>query len=88
MKRYEAKQFARLKGLSGISDGLLQDHFKLYEGYVKNVNEITAQLEALAKEGKAKWTGAITGGNIAGDIVWTKKDGTEMRYSYKGEKKM
>ena len=22
------------------------------------------------KEGKAKWTGTITGGNIAGDIVW------------------
>ena len=56
MKRYEPKQFTRLKGLSGISDGLLQDHFKLYEGYVKNVNEITAQLEALAKEGKAKGT--------------------------------
>jgi len=54
MKRYEAKQFPRLKGLSGISDGLLQDHVKLYEGYVKNVNELTAQLEGLHKEGKAK----------------------------------
>src|SRR5690242_4170605 len=56
MKRYEPKQFPRLKGLSGISDGLLQDHFKLYEGYVKNVNELTAQLEGLLKEGKAKGT--------------------------------
>ena len=27
MKRYEPKQFPRLKGLSGISDALLQDHF-------------------------------------------------------------
>ena len=42
MKPYEAKQFPRMKGLSGISDGLLQDHYKLYEGYVKNVNELTA----------------------------------------------
>ncbi len=49
MKRYEPKRFPRLKGLSGISDGLLQDHFKLYEGYVKNVNELTVHLEALAK---------------------------------------
>jgi superoxide dismutase len=32
-KRYEPKNFPRLKGLSGISDSLLQDHFKLYEGF-------------------------------------------------------
>lgn len=56
MKRYEPKQFPRLKGLSGISDTLLQDHFKLYEGYVKNVNELTTQLDALLKEGKGKGT--------------------------------
>jgi Fe-Mn family superoxide dismutase len=41
MKRYEPEQFPRLKGLSGISDGLLQDHLKLYEGYLKNTNELT-----------------------------------------------
>ena len=47
MKRYEPKPFPRMKGLSGISDGLLQDHIKLYEGYVKNTNELNAQLEGL-----------------------------------------
>ncbi|MCA1826141.1 MAG: Fe-Mn family superoxide dismutase [Myxococcales bacterium] len=56
MKRYEPKQFPRLKGLSGISDGLLQDHLKLYEGYVKNTNELNSQLEGLLKDGKAKGT--------------------------------
>jgi Fe-Mn family superoxide dismutase len=56
MKRYEPKQFPRLKGLSGISDTLLQDHFKLYEGYVKNTNELNIQLEAMLKNGKAKGT--------------------------------
>jgi Fe-Mn family superoxide dismutase len=56
MKRYEPKQFPRLKGLSGISDALLADHFKLYEGYVKNTNELNTQLEALLKNGKAKGT--------------------------------
>src|SRR5947209_9985166 len=55
-KRYEPKHFPRLKGLSGISDTLLQDHLKLYEGYVKNVNELNTQLDALLKEGKAKGT--------------------------------
>ena len=52
-KRYEAKPFPQLKGLAGISDGLLQDHLKLYEGYVSNVNELTGQLAALTREGKA-----------------------------------
>jgi Fe-Mn family superoxide dismutase len=56
MKRYEPKQFPKLKGLSGISDALLQDHLKLYEGYVKNTNDLVAQREALLKAGKAKGT--------------------------------
>jgi superoxide dismutase, Fe-Mn family len=54
MKRYQPKQFPRLKGLSGISEALLQDHLKLYEGYVKNTNELRAQLDGMLKEGKAK----------------------------------
>jgi Fe-Mn family superoxide dismutase len=56
MKRYEPRHFPRLKGLSGISDGLLADHLKLYEGYVKNVNELNSQIQALLKAGKAKGT--------------------------------
>jgi Fe-Mn family superoxide dismutase len=56
MKKFETKQFPRMKGLSGISEALLQDHLKLYEGYVKNTNELGAQLEGLSKEGKAKGT--------------------------------
>jgi len=56
MKRYEPKQFLRLKGLSGISDSLLADHLKLYEGYVKNTNELRQQLDGMLKEGKAKGT--------------------------------
>ncbi|HEU0052445.1 MAG TPA: hypothetical protein VFQ39_04675, partial [Longimicrobium sp.] len=52
-KRYEPKRFPRLKGLSGISDALLQDHLKLYEGYVKRTNTLTEKLQALTSEGKA-----------------------------------
>lgn len=37
---YEAKDFSRLLGTPGFSDTLLADHFKLYEGYVKNVNAL------------------------------------------------
>src|SRR3954470_10373767 len=38
------------------------------------------------KEGKAKWTGTVTGSSISGEMTWTKKDGTELHYSYKGER--
>ena len=55
-KRYEPRQFPRLKGLSGISDELLKNHLELYAGYVKNVNELNTQLEAMLKEQKAKGT--------------------------------
>lgn len=37
-------------------------------------------------DGTAKWTGFTTGSEIQGELVWTKSDGTEMRYSYKGSK--
>ncbi len=56
MKRYEARHFPKLKGLSGISDALLQDHLKLYEGYVKNSNLIIDELEGMVKSGKAAGT--------------------------------
>ena len=39
-----------------------------------------------AKEGKAKWTGTVTANMMTGDMVWTKKDGTEIHYTFKGER--
>lgn len=53
-KQYTPRAWANLKGLKGISDGLLESHFALYQGYVKNTNLLTEQLSALAKEGKAQ----------------------------------
>jgi Fe-Mn family superoxide dismutase len=56
VKKYAPRTWANLKGLKGISDGQLADHFKLYEGYVKNTNLLTEKLWGLAKEGKASGT--------------------------------
>ena len=42
---YEAKKFDHLLGLEGLSDGLLQSHFGLYEGYVKNTNLVLDELK-------------------------------------------
>ena len=41
---YEKKDFKHLLGTSGFSDALLENHFKLYEGYVANVNTLAEKL--------------------------------------------
>jgi Fe-Mn family superoxide dismutase len=50
---YEAKDYAKLLGMPGFSDTLLNNHFTLYKGYVTNVNKLTDTLSVLLKEGKA-----------------------------------
>jgi Fe-Mn family superoxide dismutase len=55
-KKYSPKSYAHLKGLKGISDGVLEVHFKLYEGYVNRTNKLTDSLFALCKEGQAAGT--------------------------------
>ena len=51
VKPYEAKDFSQLKGMEGFSDILLENHFKLYQGYVKNTNMLLERLGALLKSG-------------------------------------
>ena len=55
-KQYTPRSWPNLKGLKGISDALLETHFALYQGYVKNTNLLTEQLQAITKEGKAGGT--------------------------------
>jgi len=50
---YEAKKFDHLLGLEGISEGLLKNHFSLYEGYVNNVNKVSDIMEKLEKDEKS-----------------------------------
>lgn len=48
---YTPKQFA-LNGLNGISDRALEMHFKLYEGYVKETNNLNEQIASFLADGK------------------------------------
>ncbi|HSD45970.1 MAG TPA: superoxide dismutase [Pyrinomonadaceae bacterium] len=48
---YQARQF-NLSGLNGISDETLEMHFKLYEGYVKETNNLTERINEFVKDGK------------------------------------
>lgn len=47
---YKARQF-NLSGLKGISDQTLEMHFKLYEGYVKETNNLTERINDFIKDG-------------------------------------
>lgn len=48
---YKAKKF-NLSGLKGISDQTLEMHFKLYEGYVKETNNLQEKISEILKDGK------------------------------------
>jgi Fe-Mn family superoxide dismutase len=48
---YKPKQFD-LSGLNGISDKTLELHFKLYEGYVKETNNLTERISKFLEDGK------------------------------------
>ena len=45
---YSAKNYTHLLGMPGFNDELLQIHFKLYEGYVKNANDLLGKLQDAA----------------------------------------
>lgn len=49
---YKAMDFKHLLGMKGFSDDLLNMHFKLYEGYVKNTNQLQEDLANLVSTGK------------------------------------
>jgi Fe-Mn family superoxide dismutase len=51
---YKAKDFSHLLGMKGISDNTLNTHFKLYQGYVTNLNLLISLLNQYAAEGKQK----------------------------------
>jgi Fe-Mn family superoxide dismutase len=55
-KTYKEQAFDRLRGLEGISDAQIEEHLKLYAGYVKNVNTLNAELAELRGQGKASGT--------------------------------
>ena len=53
VKKYSPRDYSKVRGLTGISDKQLEEHLKLYEGYVKRTNALTEKLFALCNDGKA-----------------------------------
>jgi Fe-Mn family superoxide dismutase len=50
---YTAADFSKLLGMKGFSDTLLNNHFTLYQGYVKNTNKLIETVDGLFKNGKS-----------------------------------
>jgi len=55
-KTYKEQGFDHLKGLDGISDAQVEEHLKLYAGYVKNVNTLNEDLAQMRSKGKPSGT--------------------------------
>lgn len=53
VKRYSPHDFSKVRGLTGLSDKQVEEHLKLYEGYVKRTNALTEKLYGMCNEGKA-----------------------------------
>lgn len=49
---YTARDFSHLLGIQGLSETMLKNHFKLYQGYVTNTNELLEKIHSQAPEGK------------------------------------
>ncbi len=49
---YAVKDYAKLIGMPGFSEGLLKNHFTLYQGYVTNTNKVLDTLDQMSKDGK------------------------------------
>ena len=51
-KTYTIQEKLKPSGLNGISDNQINDHWKLYTGYVNQVNKLNEELNQLLKDGK------------------------------------
>jgi len=49
--KFRPKDYSYLMGTKGFSDVMLNNHFKLYEGYVKNTNTLSEEINQIASKG-------------------------------------
>ncbi|MHB9026465.1 MAG: superoxide dismutase [Armatimonadota bacterium] len=51
---YQPQEYTSILGMQGISDATLQNHFKLYQGYVTNTNTLLDKMTQLLDDGKER----------------------------------
>jgi hypothetical protein len=58
-----------------------------YEEDTRGVQTIVFTVKPKSdEEGEMKWTGQAVANEISGEMTWTKKDGTEIKYTFKGNR--
>jgi hypothetical protein len=58
-----------------------------YEEDTRGVQTIVFTVKPKSeKEGEMKWTGQAVANEISGEMTWMKKDGTEIKYTFKGNR--
>lgn len=68
LTEFKAKDFSHLLGhLKGINDHLLNMHFTLYKGYVKNASELLTTLQKMREKGEDK---TIAYGALERRFIW------------------
>jgi len=77
---YAPQDFSKLKGMPGFSDKLLEMHFGLYQGYVKNTNLLLEQLRQLAAQNQ---TGSPAYAELKRRLGW-EFDGMRLHELYFG----
>jgi len=53
-QNYTPQDYSRILGMDGISDQTLQNHFKLYQGYVTNTNTLLDHMDEMLDSGKER----------------------------------
>jgi len=84
----EFKDVVTFKGSMFESKELKPKGFAAVQYEEDTRSGIVATFKAVQKstkgEGEVTWTGTSTAGEMQGELVWKKKDGTEVKYTIKG----
>ena len=75
---FSSKDYSHLLGMAGFDNRLLQMHFTLYEGYVKNANLLLSKLEAMRETDQ---TGSYEYGALKRRFGW-EYDGMRLHELY------
>lgn len=79
-----------LKGNQFVSEHWKKDYkFEAcaYEEDTRKYQIAQFSAKPLSKtNGKMVWTGTVAANTMKGEITWTKADGTELKYTFEGEK--
>jgi hypothetical protein len=88
----EFKDTLTFKGMQFTAEKFNKQHGIKPAEYTEDTRSgLAATFKCEAKsetgDGTVVWTGQSTGGQLKGELTWTKKDGTVVKYSFTGEKK-